>query len=360
MRFLHISDLHFGAKDETENQFIIDNFVKIQEYATKNKIDNIIISGDIFDTPDINTKYRELFSNNKLNYFVIPGNHDNNDNLRSFFIEMNNVTYFANNPYSKKLVGNIMIYGAPYNNSIKPMELFAEISKDINSNKSDRNILIVHGSPVGVDFGMIDADRGKINYFPIHFDDLLPLIYIKKDIYMAMGHFHKIFRNWEFDQLKVCMPGSIYPLSSKEVEKRSFSIYDSENHSFTRVALDDLTNLIFKYIFISPFDVNNALNNISNSIMKTTPINKAVISMDGYINDLRKIDEIKEKINTLWSKKHKIPIEWNINVTTIKSLKPEIKNILSKIDEEGEKNSVPEEIISKAKKLVFEAYKGTK
>lgn len=358
MRILHISDLHFNAKNNIENKFIVENFKRIKEYAIKNEIVNIIISGDVFDNISVNLKYRDLFTDDNLHYFVIPGNHDNPETLRSFFSTFDNVTYFQKKPYEKVLIGNVAIYGIPYNNDIKPVDLFSKISHDILTDKTENNLLLLHASPIGINFGMIDVDNNKIKHFPIHFEDLLPLIYIKKKIYIAMGHYHKSFKKWKFDNVLCCMPGSIYPLSAKEKEKRAFSIYDTNEHDAGRVILENMTNLSYKYFFLSPFDINSISQQISESLEKSSSVTKLFINIEGYINQIAKLDKIRNDIDERWGKNHKIPIEWDMNVSVVESLKPEIKSILSKIDKTSKEKTISNEVLTKAKKLIFESYKG--
>lgn len=78
-RILHLSDLHFGTDEATENQAILDS--ELSEIVQG--VDRVVITGDLFDTP--NQNYATLFGNFKQNItrlsggrepIVIPGNHD--------------------------------------------------------------------------------------------------------------------------------------------------------------------------------------------------------------------------------------------------------------------------------------------
>lgn len=78
-RLLHLSDLHFGTKEATENQAILD--AELSD-VVKN-VDRVVITGDLFETP--NKNYATLFSNFKNNItrlsgglepIAITGNHD--------------------------------------------------------------------------------------------------------------------------------------------------------------------------------------------------------------------------------------------------------------------------------------------
>jgi Calcineurin-like phosphoesterase len=78
-RLLHLSDLHFGTEEATENQAILDS--ELSEIVQK--VDRVVITGDLFDTP--NKNYATLFTNFKHNItrlaggrepIAITGNHD--------------------------------------------------------------------------------------------------------------------------------------------------------------------------------------------------------------------------------------------------------------------------------------------
>lgn len=78
-RLLHLSDLHFGTEEATENQAILDS--ELSEIVQN--VDRVVITGDLFDTP--NKNYAALFTNFKNNItrlaggrepIAITGNHD--------------------------------------------------------------------------------------------------------------------------------------------------------------------------------------------------------------------------------------------------------------------------------------------
>jgi Calcineurin-like phosphoesterase len=78
-RLLHLSDLHFGTDEATENQAILDS--ELSEIIKD--VDRVVITGDLFDTPKKN--YATLFTNFRNNItrlsggrepISITGNHD--------------------------------------------------------------------------------------------------------------------------------------------------------------------------------------------------------------------------------------------------------------------------------------------
>jgi calcineurin-like phosphoesterase family protein len=78
-RLLHLSDLHFGTTDASENQALLD--AELREVVQS--VDRVVITGDLFNTPKKN--YATLFTNFKNNIthlaggrepISITGNHD--------------------------------------------------------------------------------------------------------------------------------------------------------------------------------------------------------------------------------------------------------------------------------------------
>jgi len=85
MRFLHTGDLHIGA-----SKHVVLKYLKRQEsmldqlidHAREQKVDAVLMAGDIFDSADVTHEERSLFTRKllTLDSFVpvlcIPGNHD--------------------------------------------------------------------------------------------------------------------------------------------------------------------------------------------------------------------------------------------------------------------------------------------
>lgn len=78
-RLLHLSDLHFGTDDATENQPLLE--AELREVVKS--VDRVVITGDLFDTP--NKNYAALFAAFRHNIthlaggrepIAITGNHD--------------------------------------------------------------------------------------------------------------------------------------------------------------------------------------------------------------------------------------------------------------------------------------------
>ena len=100
MRILALADLHLSERRpmcrlETENWIdtIADKIIQVCTAARENKVDYIVIAGDLFDLPARNSNYfmcecikwfTQLRSSCNLGIITIPGNHDliTNDNTQ--------------------------------------------------------------------------------------------------------------------------------------------------------------------------------------------------------------------------------------------------------------------------------------
>lgn len=111
-RFLFVGDIHF---ESIKNYFpdnhlslISDTLLNIWKYGRENGVTNVIIGGDVFDTPYPRDEAKQTFLktlDRNLNYHIILGNHDyasvteNSFNLCKYFVEdlglMDNVKFYT-------------------------------------------------------------------------------------------------------------------------------------------------------------------------------------------------------------------------------------------------------------------------
>jgi DNA repair exonuclease SbcCD nuclease subunit len=86
LRFMHIADVHLGKRqyglDQRAEDFAI-SFDWVCGQAIINKVDFVIIAGDLFDKRNVNAKTLEqatkplrMLSDKKIPVFIIEGNHD--------------------------------------------------------------------------------------------------------------------------------------------------------------------------------------------------------------------------------------------------------------------------------------------
>ena len=148
-----ISDLHLGKRNygiiELENDFYTQYHKNIQELI-KNKVNTVIIAGDIFDTPkpsalaisQFQEGIRQLNKNN-INVLNIIGNHTMLQTPHH--IPANEFDYQLLNENNKYIQDDIAIVGLPYHNNNKLPELKEKIHKLAKEIKNYRlKILVLH------------------------------------------------------------------------------------------------------------------------------------------------------------------------------------------------------------------------
>lgn len=212
MKLLHLSDLHFGKRINNISLLSDQSYMNQQifQIAQKEKIQAVIIAGDIFDKQIPSAGAVQLFNDFlnltkelELPVFIISGNHDSAERLS-----------FGSNIFSHS-----NIYISPvYNGEIKPITLTDEYGKinfymlpflkpanvkpffpdeEINSytqaiqitlknlplNKDERNILIAHQFVTGA----LLSDSEEINVGGL--DNIDAHVFGNFD-YVALGHIH--------------------------------------------------------------------------------------------------------------------------------------------------------------------------
>ena len=87
MKFIHIADVHWGARPEREQTFgmireqeIKETFQRVIDHANKQQVDLLLIAGDLFDQPptqqELSVAFWEFFERNQphdRNLSVTPG-----------------------------------------------------------------------------------------------------------------------------------------------------------------------------------------------------------------------------------------------------------------------------------------------
>lgn len=95
MKFIHCADLHLDSKmsanldkesAKDRRAEILDTFVQMVRYASKNKIEAVLIAGDLFDTKNIsatvrNTVLHSITSHLDITFYYLRGNHDRDNFL---------------------------------------------------------------------------------------------------------------------------------------------------------------------------------------------------------------------------------------------------------------------------------------
>ena len=217
MKILHLADLHLG-KILHEQSLIEDQkymISKIEEKIEKEKVDAVIIAGDVYDksfaTTDavnlLDSFLNTLIKTLKVQVFMISGNHDSKDRLGFGNKIFENDGLYISSKYEGKLkkaeledeYGKINIYMLPF---IKPADVRRFFEEEITSyneavkkiiekeeiNEKERNIIIVHQF---ITSGTFSPERTESETISLGGTDNVDVSNFDKFDYVAIGHIHR-------------------------------------------------------------------------------------------------------------------------------------------------------------------------
>ena len=290
MKLMHLSDLHLGklALEQSmidDQKYILNQIIDI---VKKEKVDIVLIAGDVYDKSIPTIEAVNLFSNFltklyklKVLVFVISGNHDSKDRL-SFGNELfvDNGIYiegiFNGNLRCETIndkYGKLNIYMLPF---IKPVEIkrfypdeiidtyedaIKCILKHSSINKSERNIIMVHQFVTSLGESVIRSDSESISLGGI---DNIDVTLFKDFDYVAMGHIHgpqKVGRE------TVRYSGSPLKYSFSEVnQKKSVCIIEFNSKGDINISKIPLIPIRDMRVIKGPFDklISKEIVNLEN------------------------------------------------------------------------------------------------
>ena len=350
MNFVHIADVHFDTPfvnlSDRENLGELKRleqrniFKKVIDYIKENKIENLFISGDLYESQNvrestiiyINNLFKEI---PETKIFIAPGNHDpyTKDSFYNKFNWNENV-YIFKNKIEKIETQEANIYGFGFND-------FYCSGSDIESvdleDKNKINILIIHGTLDG-------ATNIEKPYNPIS----SKVLEEKGFDYVALGHIHKNNVN---ENTKIIYPGSLIAQGFDELGKHGMIVGKFENgileKQFIEIGQKEFEEIKIDVTEIISFEeLIEKINNIENynKLIKINLIGKRNFEIN--INNLYKLIFNKNIIKI----KNNTEINYNLeklsNENTLKGLF--IKEMLEKLNnpelDEEEKNIIEKSI----------------
>lgn len=214
MKFIHIADTHIGATPDADfpwgeqrQKEILINFSKLMDLCNEQKVDLLLIAGDVFhkspplsELIEVNYCFQKLHNTKVV---LIAGNHDHIGRLSHYkeFIWAENVYPLFDSEMDSVYIEelNAEIYGFSYH------------QREINEPRYDHilplckdrmNILLAHG--------------GNDKNIPMNYNKILQNGFD----YVAMGHMHKprIFSD------RMAYVGSFEPMDKNEVGERGYIV----------------------------------------------------------------------------------------------------------------------------------------
>ena len=249
MRMIHCADLHLDSpmttyldrnKANERKQELLNGFIKMVEFAAANRVEVILIAGDMFDTKNVdrttkNTVIYQIEKHPEIKFYYLKGNHDG-DNFIDELIRVPDNLYLFDHQWKEYKEGeNIRIYG------IEQEENNPYIYDELHLDKTKINIVMLHGQ---------DTETGSKDPHSIN----LRALENKGIDYLALGHIHS-YREGDLDgRGKYVYPGCLCGRGFDECGPHGFVIInvDEVNHRVQSKFLPlDSRNLYQVYVDVS-------------------------------------------------------------------------------------------------------------
>jgi len=263
MRFIHISDIHIGAKPdasfpwgEMREREIQSSFEHILDLCNQKEVDLLLISGDLFhkqplirELKEINYCFEKLI---KTKVVLIAGNHDHigaRSNYRDF-TWCQNVFMLSEESMDSIYFEHINteVYGFSYHTRDITQPLYNKVKPGCEERI---NILLAHGG----DEKNIPIDKKAV--LSNGFD------------YVALGHIHKP----EIFSERMAYAGSLEPLDKNETGPRGYILGEIEKEDdISRIHIDFVPHSVREYIKVElevdPSTTHGALIDMAKEKMK--------------------------------------------------------------------------------------------
>ncbi len=255
-RFAHISDVHLGGwKQQPLQELNLQSFKMTIEICMRQKLDFILISGDLFDSAyppieilkDTFAEFKKL-KDSKIPCFIIAGSHDYSVSGKTFLDVLDKAGFCKNicdfEITKDKIILNptihegVAIYGYPGKKSSLEIQDLRKIK--LNDSPGMFKIFMLHTT--------IDKARGSLPVDAIE-TELLP-----KADYYALGHIHTDFQYQNF-----VYPGPLFPNNFQELEDLKYgSFYIIDTISNLEQSLKKI-ELKIKDVVSFNIEIKNAL-----------------------------------------------------------------------------------------------------
>ena len=262
MRFLHLADLHIGKRVNGFSMIEDQKFVFEQVYNVieNEKIDGIIMAGDIYDKPVPSAEAVKLFDEMltrlvsiNLPIFVISGNHDSAERIGFGSDILSAAKVYMSRVYNGNLqkieleddYGKINVYLLPFIKPATVKNIYKEAEiKDYDDaleyvlsqekiDKTKRNVIVSHQFVTG-------AMRSESEEVSVGGLDNVSVENYKAFDYVALGHIH---RAQQMGRKSARYSGTLLKYSFSE---------EKHNKSMTIVDLKEKGNIEIKEIPVKP------------------------------------------------------------------------------------------------------------
>ena len=225
MKIIHCADLHLDSKlnanlpvdkAKERRQELLLTFSRLVDYAVKEGVEKIIISGDMFDTKKVltttkNAVLRLIKENSNIDFFYLSGNHDEDNFIYSLEDEIPlNLKVFTEE-FKTFDFGDFTISGIKLTN-----DNYITFYNNVKLDQNKINILSLHG---------------QVSKYTVDNPDVINITELKnKNIdYLALGHIHSYQKEKLDDRGVYCYSGCLEGRGFDECGIKGFSLIEIED-----------------------------------------------------------------------------------------------------------------------------------
>jgi DNA repair exonuclease SbcCD nuclease subunit len=239
MRFSHLADCHLGSWRQPElRQLNLKNFQEAIERSIKEKVELVIITGDLFDSayPPVEILEETFFQLKTLKdagipCFYIAGSHDYSASGKTFLSVLEKAGFCKNMHQPEEKGENILLNPIVYKN----IALYGYPGKKSGMEVNEIKRIKLQDAPgLFKILALHTSIKNAIGSLPIDSVDetLLP-----KADYYALGHLHIDYEHDNFVYAGPTFPNNFQEL--EELELGSFYIIETEPFQMKRIKLGD-------------------------------------------------------------------------------------------------------------------------
>lgn len=321
MKIIHTADLHLGKIVNgysllTDQRAILNQIIEIAEV---NNVRAVMISGDVYDKAipsiDAMTLFEDfLFSlavKQKIDVFIISGNHDQSARLTNYSKLLNPRIHFSN-PLEEEIkkveIEDCCFYLLPYTSLYQfryrydihfsnTEEAYQHVVNSLILDSSKRNIILAHDYFTYNMEKLIQSDSER--EISIGGSEYVDVSIFDKFDYVALGHMHQAQK---VKKETIRYSGSVLKYSFSEVKhKKSLVVLDTDGMKVELKDLEPIRDLVvlkerfevlidplfyskyrykedfFKLIIVNPEDILDAFNKLKRIYLHLMEIEKVVV-----------------------------------------------------------------------------------
>ncbi len=257
MKFAHLADCHLGGwREEKLRQLGVESFKRALELCIAEKVDFVLIAGDLFDTAlppiDIIKEVVVVLRGLKdvgINVYLIAGSHDFSPSRKTMLevLEKAGLCYIANENfvYDKSGAKIVGVYG-----------LKGGLEKSVYSGLNHKSFDSESGFKIFMFHTALEEFKTKeMANMPAESVAILP----KGFNYYAGGHVHYIFDTKTENGL-LAYPGALFPNNFAELEEfkhGGFYIFEDGKLNYIPLNLVDTIPIVLDANGKTPFELEN-------------------------------------------------------------------------------------------------------